>query len=162
MDDLHFLFSLKHLNISSRHDAEQITFTLQLPLLIIIKGLRTQSVKLNLGNQFMMFLVCLITKMTIDTNIAFANNLPNGKLRLRFNFPGEMGITKPWSCLWSIQVRPISTRITDNTPRQVFQTKDFKIGICCFSAKHAVLRRKSKDWLARNQNNVSTRGLLFQ
>ena len=29
-----------------------------------------------------------------------------------------------------------------------------KIGICCFSAKHAVLRRKSKDWLARNQNNV--------
>ena len=39
----------------------------------------------------MMFLVCLITKMTIDTNIAFANNLPNGKLRLRFNFPGEMG-----------------------------------------------------------------------
>ena len=31
------------------------------------------------------------------------------------------------------------------------QTKDYKIGICCFSAKHAVLRRKSKDWLARNQ-----------
>jgi hypothetical protein len=51
---------------------------------------------------------------------------------------------------------------------QVGQTKDCKIGICCFSAKHAGLRRKSKDWLARNQNNVSewsdmsTRGLLFQ
>ena len=48
------------------------------------------------------------------------------------------------------------------------QTKDYKIGICCFSAKHAALRRKSKDLLARNQNNVSewsdisTRGLLFQ
>jgi hypothetical protein len=48
------------------------------------------------------------------------------------------------------------------------QTKDYKIGICCFSAKLAVLRRKSKDWLARNKNNVSvwsdmsTRGLLFQ
>jgi hypothetical protein len=38
---------------------------------------------------------------------------------------------------------------------QVGQTKDCKIGICCFSAKHAGLRRKSKDWLARNQNNVS-------
>jgi hypothetical protein len=25
------------------------------------------------------------------------------------------------------------------------QTKDSKIGICCFSAKHAALRRKSKD-----------------
>ncbi len=48
------------------------------------------------------------------------------------------------------------------------QTKDYAIGICCFSAKHAALRRKSKDWLARNQNNVSewsdisTCGLLFQ
>jgi hypothetical protein len=31
------------------------------------------------------------------------------------------------------------------------QTKDYKIGICCFSAKHAALRRKGKDWLARNQ-----------
>jgi hypothetical protein len=35
------------------------------------------------------------------------------------------------------------------------QAKDYEIGICCFSAKHAALRRKSKDWLARNQNNVS-------
>ena len=35
------------------------------------------------------------------------------------------------------------------------QNKDYKIGICCFSAKHAALRRKSIDWLARNQNNVS-------
>jgi len=48
------------------------------------------------------------------------------------------------------------------------QTKDFKIGICCFSAKHAALRRKNKDWLARNHDNVcewsdmSIRGLLFQ
>jgi hypothetical protein len=40
------------------------------------------------------------------------------------------------------------------------QTKDYKIGICCFSAKHAALRRKSKDWLAQNQNNVSERALL--
>ena len=36
------------------------------------------------------------------------------------------------------------------------QTKDFKIGICCFSSKHATLRSKIKDWLARNQNNVSS------
>jgi hypothetical protein len=47
-------------------------------------------------------------------------------------------------------------------------TKDYEIGICCFSAKHAALRRKSKDWLARNQNivsewsDMSTRRLLFQ
>ena len=46
------------------------------------------------------------------------------------------------------------------------QTKDYKM--CCFSAKHASLSRKSKDWLSRNQDNVSgwgdmsIRGLLFQ
>ena len=34
------------------------------------------------------------------------------------------------------------------------QTKDSKIGICCFYAKHATFRRKSKDWLAQNLDNV--------
>jgi hypothetical protein len=48
------------------------------------------------------------------------------------------------------------------------QTKDYTIGICCFSAKHAALRRKSKDWVTRNQVNVSEwsdmsiHGQLFQ
>jgi hypothetical protein len=48
------------------------------------------------------------------------------------------------------------------------QAKDYKIGICCFSAKHAALRSKSIDWLAQNQDNVSKRRnmsirwLLFQ
>ena len=48
------------------------------------------------------------------------------------------------------------------------QTKDYEIGICYFSAKHAALRRKSKDWLTWHKNNVSAwsdmslRGLLFQ
>jgi len=27
-------------------------------------------------------------------------------------------------------------------------TKDYKMGNCCFSAKYATLRSKSKDWLA--------------
>ena len=35
------------------------------------------------------------------------------------------------------------------------QTKDNETGMCCFSAKHAALRIKGNDWLARNQNNVS-------
>jgi hypothetical protein len=48
------------------------------------------------------------------------------------------------------------------------QSKDYEIVICCFSAKHAALMSKSKDWLAWNQNNVaewgdmSITGLLFQ
>jgi hypothetical protein len=48
------------------------------------------------------------------------------------------------------------------------QTKDYKISIYCFSAKHTALRRKSKDGLAWNLDNVSQWGdmstleLLFQ
>jgi len=48
------------------------------------------------------------------------------------------------------------------------QTKNNKINICCFRARHRTLSGKSKDWLARNQDNVSewnsmyTRGLLLQ
>jgi hypothetical protein len=51
---------------------------------------------------------------------------------------------------------------------QFSQSKDYEFGIFCLSAKHAASRRKSKDWLAWNQDNVSewsdmsTCGLLFQ
>ena len=34
--------------------------------------------------------------------------------------------------------------------------KDYKINICCFSAKHTALRKQNKDFrLARNQDNIS-------
>ena len=36
------------------------------------------------------------------------------------------------------------------------QTKDYKIDICCFGAKHTAFGSKSKDWLGRNQDNAST------
>jgi hypothetical protein len=61
-----------------------------------------------------------------------------------------------------------SSAVNHRFEHQSGQTKDYAIGIGCFSAKHAALRRKSKDWLARNQDNVSKlddmsfRGLLFQ
>ena len=48
------------------------------------------------------------------------------------------------------------------------QRQDYKIGICCFSGKHAALKENSKDWSAWNQDNVSEWGdmsicgLLFQ
>jgi hypothetical protein len=43
--------------------------------------------------------------------------------------------------------------------------KDY--GICSFSSKHAAFKRNNKEWLARNQDNVSecgdisTQGLLL-
>jgi hypothetical protein len=59
-----------------------------------------------------------------------------------------------------VSVLPLSAVDRGFEPRSG-KTKDYKIGICCFSAKHAVmpvLRRKSKDWLALNQDNVSVWG----
>jgi hypothetical protein len=38
------------------------------------------------------------------------------------------------------------------------QIKDYEISICCFSIKHTALRRKNKDWLAGNRDNVSEWG----
>ena len=63
--------------------------------------------------------------------------------------------------------------LTSSAVDRVFEpwsgrTKYYEIGICCFSAKHAALRRKIKDGLAQNQDNVFEwvdmliRGLLFQ
>ena len=48
------------------------------------------------------------------------------------------------------------------------QTRAYKIGICCFSDKHAASRRKNKERFVWNQDNVSewgdmsSRKLLFQ
>jgi hypothetical protein len=41
------------------------------------------------------------------------------------------------------------------------QTKDYNINICCFSAKHTALKRKSNDRLARNLDNVSEWGDMY-
>ena len=74
-----------------------------------------------------------------------------------------------YNCIVCLMVSVLTPSVVDRgiKPRSS-QTTDYKICICCFSAKHAALKRKSKDWLARNQNNVSewsdmsTCGLLFQ
>jgi hypothetical protein len=62
----------------------------------------------------------------------------------------------------------VSSAVDRGLEPQSGQTKDYNIGICSFSTKHAALRRKSKYWLPRNQDNVSEwsemfiRGLFLQ
>ena len=62
----------------------------------------------------------------------------------------------------------VSSAVDRGLEHRSGQTKDIKIGMCCFSAENAALRTKSKDWLVQNQDNVSEwgdisiRGLLFQ
>ena len=66
-------------------------------------------------------------------------------------------------------VRVLALNVVDRgLDPQSEQTKDYEIGICCFSANHTILRRKSKDNQSRNQDNVVEWGdlsiprLLFQ
>jgi len=41
------------------------------------------------------------------------------------------------------------------------QTKDYTIGMCCFSAKYAALRRKSKDWFgSESEEFENTKGAM--
>ena len=68
-----------------------------------------------------------------------------------------------------VKVRVLASSVVDRVfePRSG-QTKDYKIDMCCLSANPAALRRKNKDWFARNQDDVSEWGdmsilkLLFQ
>ena len=87
---------------------------------------------------------------------------------------GEPSFLEPWGptillAALGVMVSMLATSAVDCgfEPRSC-QTKDFKIGICCFSAKHAALRRKSKDCLlgirilCPERSDMSTCGLLFQ
>ena len=60
------------------------------------------------------------------------------------------------NCIVGVMVSVFASSVVyhEFEPRQG-QTKNHKIGIYCFSTKQATSRRKSKDWLVRNQNNVS-------
>ena len=57
-----------------------------------------------------------------------------------------------------VMVSMLSSGVVDVGLSLIGSNQNYKIGICCFSAKHAALRRKSKDWLAWNQENVSKWG----
>ena len=53
-----------------------------------------------------------------------------------------------------VSVLALSAEGRGSDPRPC-QIKGITIGICCFSAKQATLRRKSKDGLDCSQNNMS-------
>ena len=53
-----------------------------------------------------------------------------------------------WNCIGGVMVSVFASSAVDRgfEPRSD-QTKDYKFGICCFSGKHAALRRKANGWL---------------
>ena len=75
---------------------------------------------------------------------------------------------QPFSnCIVGVMVGALAKRADDCVLSPDRVTPDQEIGICCTSANDAALKRKSKDGLARNEDNVSNcgnlsiRGLLF-
>jgi hypothetical protein len=52
-------------------------------------------------------------------------------------------------------IKQTNKHINVYIPVTITHVKDYKIGICYVPAKHAALRSKSKDCLARNQDNIS-------
>jgi hypothetical protein len=70
--------------------------------------------------------------------------------RYMYHFP----IITIWYLLKSIGCTRLECgRLCVRVP--IGSNKDYNIGIFCFPAKHAALRNKNTDWLARNQENVS-------
>ena len=68
----------------------------------------------------------------------------------------DCSFSKIWNRIDGVMVSVLASTPVDRgfVPRSG-ETKDYKIGICCLSAKHTALRRKSKYLLVRNQDNVS-------
>jgi activator of 2-hydroxyglutaryl-CoA dehydratase len=50
---------------------------------------------------------------------------------------------------------PVMSAVDHEFKSRLGQTKEYIICICFFCAKHSILRRKSKEWLAEEQDNVS-------
>jgi hypothetical protein len=70
--------------------------------------------------------------------------------------PSDFKVVGALNCIGGVMVSMLaSCAVNCGFEPQSGQTKDYWIGICCFSAKHTAIRSMSKDWLARNQNNVS-------
>jgi hypothetical protein len=76
-----------------------------------------------------------------------------------------MSIQSSENCVGDVMVSMFASFLVDRgfDPRPD-QTKYYEIDICCFSAKHAALMRKSKNWLSRNLElgDMYICGLFFQ
>ena len=100
-----------------------------------------------------------VTMVTVDDRFFVTSELGYSLLQLNLK-------SHRWSNGWRARLE--CDRSWVRVPVGSNQRLHNTIGICCFSSKHTALKRKSADWLARNQNNVSewsdmsTHELLFQ
>jgi len=104
-----------------------------------------------------LFLSSILTVFVYDKYYDWS--LTNLSLKIVLNYFFSNWQLFPINCIGGVIASVLASSVVDHgfKPR-LGQTKHYKIGICCFSANHAALRRKNKDWLARNLDNVSEWG----
>ena len=112
--------------------------------------LKTENNKLNIYTQYLM-------KSTFETIWLFVHR-PVGLVELLISYARVQFYTPRASDYRLISNTGFNVSIDCGFMHRWDQTKDNEIGICCFSIMHSTLRRKSKDWLAQNQDNVSEWG----
>ena len=71
---------------------------------------------------------------------------------ITFSCSGVISLFTLAGCMVDVMVVPLASgAVQRGFGPMSGQTKDYKIGICLFSAKHTALRGKCKEWLAHNQ-----------
>ena len=97
----------------------------------------------------------MIVQKSLDLS-TFIFSFANLLVRFKWIIVGSLTSS---TFIFSLMVTALGSDAVDREfePRSV-QTKDYKVGICCFSDKHTALRRKNKCSLARNKDNASEWG----
>ena len=73
------------------------------------------------------------------------------EINLLFKWPSSMLLAKR---IGDVMVTKLaSSEVDHGFEPWSGQTKYYKIGMCCFSAKYVEYRRKSKDWLTQKKDN---------
>ena len=106
---------------------------------------------MNLHDKFGDIFYISVEPDNIRSNGYRCNNKTNGKVFscLEGNLLSNSSLYSIYSIRQHVSMSVVDSGIESGSD----QTKDYEIGICCISAKHTVLRSKSKDWLDRK--NVS-------
>ena len=100
------------------------------------------------------FLDCQLRRLGVMLTFCNIKNVTFGTIILvKLHSPLKEHVTDVVVSMLLLGVVHVDRRFT----HRLGQTKNYKIGICCFSAnyKHTALRRRGKNWLDRNQDNVT-------
>ena len=133
---------------------ENIILIFSIALAVFEKSFGQTSSKRSLLNIYLWFIYLRADCRLAVTQMS-AGFYPSSQFSLQFNIiiqTNSIGTNR----IGDVMISVLASSVVDcEFEPRLGQTKDYKIGICCFSAKPTTLRSKSKDWLAQNQDNKS-------